>query len=822
MKSMSIVFLIMKSKIYKALRIIPLLFVVTLLTGCSFAEYFKKAILGNIPFVRTFVQKDFNTYTSITDIKDEMKLVTAKQQLDFINIMDGKDGRYLEISTYEVKAGIDCAKIKSSRNEEGNVVEELPPVEIFSSSKIHSVIARSEAEKSNVDFYDECIKPVNIAYEQKAKDYAVELGLLEKAADKAEKTLKNMTGRKLSVSVENYKQTVELPYLPLKLEIADGYLSENKMEIERLPENQFNRDSLVLRNTSNDNWSIRFGDSGRRYTGLFNDFYKNLYETNCNKKNFSCDLVEIFRYFDPMHPKESEVLSYSSDNYRTFFLLNRGRIYYIDAVYTDEQTLHDNIAPSMVYLASSIRKIQDKEVEHADEYENYIDKYFTVQEALRKNEDRMILDTDVKQLLAANTIRESGVEATADEKYAKAVSDAKYLGRTEDDKTVYLTDDNEFNEITRLTAQLFTSQKAFNTDVGREKAISTAINLDNRIQKNEYVKLALDQYLKTWFLQNSTRFSLSKRDIQKYSDELKNNSFIASRPTIARLSDSERNEYYYKLFRNRLSGSSKYIDTAATIDNVMKKSVRGDNMFVYFNMPKFSEVADGDIYERMEKINNNHDINNSFILVFNQKEFDFGVNAKVVADINLDIVDNDFHAIVLDDSTVRLFLNVGSMNLGETLAENIGEGLKSVGRFFYKYTYKEIVDATILKAGAAREAVLGENGAPAYFFYGDWKNLRVTPDNVTIAGHNFATRHITQTGKAAYRNTNDYAEKSVIAQVIDDLQHAYSSNDADFYYNVLCEKLQNQIQHYVYEKMFRPSPRMTIDTTKDAQHRYNH
>ena len=772
----------MKKIIFKSLKFFAITSFTFLLSSCSVKEYLKNAILGNIPFVRAFIQKDLATYTSITTIKDEMKLVTAKQQLDFINILDGKDGRYLEVSTYEVRVGIDCSKIKAKTNADGNVETELPDVEIFSSSKIHSVVARSEAEERNVHFYEECIKPVNIAYEQKAKDYSVELGILEVAQEKAKDIFKNLTGKEFDIKAGSYKETIELPYLSFTLEIGKNYLSESKMEIAPQPAGVFNRDALVLRNTTNDVWSIRIGDSGRHFNGKFNDFYKNVFETNCNKKNVSRDRGEIFRYFDPMYPAESEVLSYASDNYRTFFLLNNGRVYYIDAQYKDEQTLLADISPSMVYLASSMRKIGDRKVDIADEYEEYVDKYFDVQEALRANKDRHEIDIAMRQLINSNVIRQSESELTSEEKYVKAVSDVKNLGRTAENSAVSPTDDADFNEITQLAAKLIVSPDTFNSDSAREEGIEVATKLDTRIQKNEYVQLALSQYLKAWFLQNTARFSLSENDRKKYESELMHNSYIASRPLIATMGDSERNEYYYKLFRNRLGGSSRYVDTASVIDDVMKKSVRGSNMFVYFNIPQFEEVADGDIYDRMMKINNGKEITNSFILVFNQREWDFGAS---VSDSKFEIADNDIHAIVLDDACLRLFLNVGSLNFIEKSVENI------------------------------KEATLGKSQSPRYFYFGDWKNLRITPENVSIAGHSFATKRVTAKGKSSYRNTNDYSEKSVIAKVIDDLQHTYSANDSDYYYNTLCDILSNQIQHYVYEKIFRPNPRMIIDTAKD-------
>ena len=151
---------------------------------------YKNAILAHIPFVKDMVQKEFKTYTSITDIQEEMKLVTAKQNLDFITVLEGKDGSYIEIATYEVKAGIDCAKI--TKDEDGGAAV-LPPAEIFSADKVNPLLLRN-SDKANASFYEDYVKPVNTAYQQKARDYAVELHILDKAQEKAGDVFARITG----------------------------------------------------------------------------------------------------------------------------------------------------------------------------------------------------------------------------------------------------------------------------------------------------------------------------------------------------------------------------------------------------------------------------------------------------------------------------------------------------------------------------------------------------------------------------------------------------------------------------------------------------
>lgn len=48
-----------------------------------------------------------------------------------------------------------------------------------------------------------------------------------------------------------------------------------------------------------------------------------------------------------------------------------------------------------------------------------------------------------------------------------------------------------------------------------------------------------------------------------------------------------------------------------------------------------------------------------------------------------------------------------------------------------------------------------------------------------------------------------------------------NNNEADYYYDLLCNNIGNQIQEYVYDIIFRPSPRIDQNNVEDQQYRYN-
>ena len=568
-----------------------------------FMDYLNHAIKTNIPFVKNFVQKEFATYTSITGIRDEMKLVTAKQQLDFINIMEGKDGRYIEISTFEVKAGIDFSKISSEENPDGTVKMNYPPLEIFSSNKVHSVVPRSAADKNNIDLYETGIKPVNIAYAQKAKDYAIELNILENARKGAERTLNNLIGAQVDMTVDNYLETYEIKYLPFELKIYENYFAENNISVVPIGNDKFYRDSFLLESTSNDDWSIRVGDTGRTYDGTFEDFYRNIRNKNTNKDNAGKDLVQIYRYFDPMYPKESEVLGYASDSYRTMFFLNNRRIYYVDAVVKSEQTLINDIAPTMVYLATSMRKIITRKVEKYDEYRTYIENYFTVQEDIRNNNNGINIRNNTRKLIESNLKQDNNVDYSNDEKFFLALSEIKNIFRTENQTSITQTGESFFDTLTELIRKLSVAKNNFNDENVREEALEATTALDSKIYRENNTQSANTQYLLTYFLQKKEDFKISNEQYKQYEDDMKSgNIYVASRPMIINLSDSDRNEYFYNLFRSNLALSHLSGDTANSVDERLEKSIRDSVMFVYYDIPTDKKKSDGDILERIKNV----------------------------------------------------------------------------------------------------------------------------------------------------------------------------------------------------------------------------
>ena len=110
---------------------------------------------------------------------------------------------------------------------------------------------------------------------------------------------------------------------------------------------------------------------------------------------------------------------------------------------------------------------------------------------------------------------------------------------------------------------------------------------------------------------------------------------------------------------------------------------------------------------------------------------------------------------------------------------------------------------------------------PPYCYYGDYNNFRISKNGLTINNQFLGTKKLTKKGKQQYRKTNDYAEISELLKILTDFQRAYYQDDKDYYLDVMKDTLEDEINHYVFDCNFRPSPRIIIDTQTDEQKRYN-
>lgn len=727
------------------------------------SNLFKNLISKVIP-----VKIDYQTKTSITGIRDEIKYVTAKQYLDFINIMDGKDGNYVQISTYEIKAGIDFSEGEDAK------IKVFP--DETTQSHVVSVRNKITDAQKNINY----TKPVEIAYKQKAMEYAIQNGILEKAKEQAEKTMERITAEESSFDINDNICDVELPCLPLRFQVSENYFKKN-FEIEaNNVESGFNRDSLILKSTiPNAIWKIRIGDTGITYKKT--DFYDNVLETNIRENENPKDQVELYRYFSPMYPDETTCLSYASDYYRTFFVKVGGRIYYIDCFseyenQLDDDTIRDQISPLMIYLAASVRKSEVTK-ENVNEYLNYIDHFKETVDSIRYGENKYKYENHLNNLLTNNKI-ENEENRAKEEKLLISLNDIKQKKENPEE-----AEDKYFDSLSKTFTEL-NFNKNYDTEAKREQFINDITAIENEIQKSRYItkdsnnpnKTLLQSYGFAWMLQN---FDLSETEEENFEKALLSNNTLIYRPALISMSDDERNKYFYELFSTRLFYSRRFFDTALKPQDILPEESGQNNKYVFLGFESSDRPDTNVIYSNIVAMNNGKDISDKFIIVYKQTETEF-VKGFELADV---------HAFVLDDATLRFFPSVGA-------ATNLEKGLNWLATFF-------------------------NDNYPPYFYYGDYSKLVIGKNALTINGRPLGTFKLTKRGKQQYRKTNDFSDLSELLNILCDIQRAYYQEDKDYYYKSMISTLEEEINNYVYDCAFRPSPRLILDTQTDVQKRYN-
>lgn len=110
---------------------------------------------------------------------------------------------------------------------------------------------------------------------------------------------------------------------------------------------------------------------------------------------------------------------------------------------------------------------------------------------------------------------------------------------------------------------------------------------------------------------------------------------------------------------------------------------------------------------------------------------------------------------------------------------------------------------------------------PPYLYYGDYNKLVIGKNALTINGKPLGTFKLTKRGKQQYRKTNDFSDLSELLNILCDIQRAYYQDEKNYYYNSMISTVEEEINHYVFDCTFRPSPRIIIDTLPDSQMRYN-
>lgn len=723
-----------------------------------------------------------NSHTIRIDERDEKKLVTASQYIDFVTLLisDDRKNEYIEYQTFKVEAGIDL-------NRDPQTVKIMnKPV------SVDRTVLRGKLADDN---YDKYIKPVRSAFALKACDISVEYNILENAKKNISRTDEFVFGiNKDELKLAANKKT-NVQYLPCVFETFGDTLNDdvklsllNNLELnfEESPE-EFGADAqkIYITGKGKNNY-IQFGYSGKIFADdTFKSFKERLYTENKD--------ITVFTYFDPLDDRnEKQVLSYASDNFVTAFILSGGKLYFINAHSTDSET-RASMGEFVLYLAMSLKFDAEKE-DVSNEYFKYLEDYASALNALR-NKKYSEYNAYVNDMIQQKKIKFADSQNyTDDEKMFVAA--ANYFSHKEDFDVTDITSDREFNTLLSNSKFLYDSGMVkgdFSDGSKREKLLS---EITSRSKKyNAEIK----SNVLTYFLQNENMFNLSETEKNNYLREIREHACAVDRVILESFeTDSERNKFYAELFSNAYK--SKYFIESHS------------DMTFFYTLNAHDIMGSGNLEKILVKRNGEIPLGNVFVFVFSESDLplfsdtDKSDNEFVQflkdAGQTVDNLTKTVHAIVLDNCSARLFTCIDN----DTLLEKFISYSDNVRKW--------ITQKNTVKPGAIFSKV------PEYVYFWDWRKMNIYKDGTAFLGYDFSnTANYNAVSKRMFQKSERFEEIRTVGEVLLQLQNAYE-NDT-FHYNLAMDFFDRQVRNYMYDKLWRPSLNVS-DAATDKMERYNY
>lgn len=314
-------------------------------------------LLSKIPVVNNFVTVSSNTGLYAISQVDQAKLVTSSYNVDFLVSFYQAGKKTILLYPYEVEAGVNLELAEQSKQDSLTVIT-LPNAQITKanlSEKKDNYVIRNQVDISSN--YDNLIKPLKTALERRAKDLAINSGILAKANQGAEDYLKNLFPQnfifqKEEAPVKRLKE-VSAPHIPVTFTYQDENITDGSLTYQR--DENYQRDEMSF-----DNINLQYGE----FSG--SDF------NNYDEFMLSSESLYL-RIIDPLNPNQSSVYSQAVSKWSIINFAN-GLECFLIPNYNNKEDLLQKIAPDLLYLAMSA-SLNDQLID-AD-YVKWVEKYKT-------------------------------------------------------------------------------------------------------------------------------------------------------------------------------------------------------------------------------------------------------------------------------------------------------------------------------------------------------------------------------------------------------------------------------------------------------------
>lgn len=337
-------------RILKVLLVLILTLLVSVL-GCSLILKHTKInvkaatniLFSKIPFLNQFIETSSPTSIYNISVIDKQELRTASYNVDFFVSFKQGDDKHIAIYPFIVEAGIDLKSKRISEHDSLTVVT-LPNAEISIADITDegiNVIRSSE----NLD-YNTHIKPVRMALEMRAKDLAIEHGLLSKANKVAEDYLTNLFNKsplyvfQKEAAPHDTTTTINATLLPIEFNYREQNLEKGYLKFKT--DSLYKRDNLEF--TSHES---RFGFIAK------SKGFPELESEITSPNSILC------KYVDPIDPRFTRLYFDASDDYRKIYVVTHDEAYYLESLHQGSEVQRQTIAPDMLYLAMGVKHTGD-------------------------------------------------------------------------------------------------------------------------------------------------------------------------------------------------------------------------------------------------------------------------------------------------------------------------------------------------------------------------------------------------------------------------------------------------------------------------------
>lgn len=333
-------------RILKVLLVLILTLLVSVL-GCSLILRHTKInvkaatniLFSKIPFLNQFVETSSPTSIYNISVIDKQELRTASYNVDFFVSFKQGDDKHIAIYPFIVEAGIDLKSKRISEYDSLTVVT-LPNAEI-SVADITDDGINVIRSSDNLD-YNTHIKPVRMALEMRAKDLAIEHGILSNANKVAEDYLTNLFNKsplyvfQKEAAPHDTTTTINATLLPIEFNYRERNLEKGYLKFKT--DSLYKRDNLEF--TSHES---RFG------------FIENSKDFSELESEITSPNSILCKYVDPIDPRLTRLYFDASDDYRKIYVVTNDEAYYIESLHQGSEVQRQIIAPDMLYLAMGVK-----------------------------------------------------------------------------------------------------------------------------------------------------------------------------------------------------------------------------------------------------------------------------------------------------------------------------------------------------------------------------------------------------------------------------------------------------------------------------------